>query len=250
MSFQRDFLGKRLRDPQAKFIHDLAQQQLNDAADKNNVVTSNIKGYSLKPKTKTTSKDKFYANIKPYSDDLAFYTGKYPDRDNCRLYLYLENAGQLHDYSLRNNKAYAYGTTQVPEIFIKEEPNTLIEHEILSYFNGTHYVIVKDHPMLRLTDIVANEPTKLGFTIVKRFNPLLYGNSVQDSIILAQKSDSSSNRYGYSINMDSQANIYFYVKFNHRQYFCKLTNAFDTSAIRGNFFLRTLKLVFHFRKMD
>lgn len=149
----------------------------------------------------------------------------------------MDNAGKLQDYSLNNNNAYAYGTKQVQEIYIREDPNNVAGHEVVSYFNGTHYVTIEDNARLRLMDIITNEPTKTGFTIVRRFNPLKYGNSKQDSVVIAQKTDSSSNKYAYSINMDDEGSIYFYVTVNYRQYFCKLAGAFNIAENTANFFM-------------
>lgn len=235
MSYQRDFLARKLRDPQAKFVHDLAQIQANQAADNVSFITSNLKGYSIKVATKTTSKDKYYLNIRELNDD-NFVTGRYPDYDNCRLFIRTENAGNLHDYSLMDNDAYVFGTMQVPEVFIKEDPNDPAKHEFVAYFNGTHYVIVKDHSRINIKNIVENEPTKAGFTFVRRLTPMRKGNSAQDSVIIAQKTDTSQNQYGYSLNLDHEGNFYFYVKYNYRQYFVKLnSNLTMYTATKGNF---------------
>lgn len=237
MSFNRDLLAKKLRDPQAKVVADLIQMQQNDAQDTTNTITSNLKGYALKAQDTVEQSDKFYANIQRTNNiNKKYYTGKYPDYDNLRLYLLVENGDRLKDYSQMNNEAYAFTDGDIQEIYIREEPNNITRHEIVSYFTHTHYVIVKDHKRFRISDIVVDEPDKEGFTIVRRLNLLKKGTSKQNGIILYQKTDSSSNRYGYSINVDEMGSVYFYVMFDHRQYFCKLNNAFDINTIPANFF--------------
>ena len=108
-------------------------------------------------------------------------------------------------------------------------------HEIVWYANITHYIHVADSPDLRISDLIVKEPTRPGFTILTRFNPLSIGKSKQDSRIIDQKIDSSQNRYGHSINIDENGDIYFYVKYNYRQYFCKLINPIVISLFDANF---------------
>lgn len=227
MSISRDLLARRLRAPQEKAIHDLNQMLADQAAENINVVTSNLRGYAIKPSTTTKSRDKHYAYVRPFTEGVNYYTGKYPDYDNCRLFIRSENFGQVFDYSLQSNQAKVLSDMMIQEVVIREDENNIIGGEFVSYFNGSHYVNVKDNRKLRLKDIVVDTPEKDGFSFVRRFNPLRYGNSNQDSIILAQKVDSSQNQYGYSLNLDDQGNLYFYVSYNYRLYFAKLDAAFD-----------------------
>ena len=242
MSFQRDLLAKKLRDPQAKILSDLIQMQHNESQETTNYITSNLKGYALKSQDKTVHKDKYYVNIQATDIEKNYYTTKYPDYDNLRLYLLVENGDKLHDYSMMQNKAFAYSDGAIQEIYIREDENNISKHEIVSYFTGTHYVIVKDNKKLRISDIIVDEPTKEGFTIIRRLNLLKTGNSSNDSVILWQKTDSSSNRYATSINVDENGSVYFYVRFDHKQYFCKLNNAFDIHSIPANFFMQNFKI--------
>lgn len=241
MSYQRDFLARKLRDPQAKFVHDLAQIQANQAAENVTNITSNLKGYSIKLQTKTTSKDKYYAHIRSYNIEKVYYTGKYPDYNNCRLFIRTENAGKMHDYSQNDNQAYVYGTRQVPDIYIMEDPNDPTKHEYVAYFNGTHYVNVHDRSILNLKSIVENE-TKGGFSFVRRWLPLKLGNSKQEGVILATHTSTSQNQYGYNLVLDDEGNFYFYVKYNYRQYFVKLTVDLQLLTEGGaNFFYQNFK---------
>lgn len=237
MSFQRDFLAKKLRDPQAKLLSDIIQMQRNESQETTNYITSNLKGYALKAQDKTIHRDKYYANIQQTDIEKNYFTTKYPDYDNLKLYLLVENGDKLHDYSMMGNKAFSYSDGNIQEIYIREDEKNISKHEIVSYFTGTHYVIVKDNKKLRISDIVVDEPTKEGFTIIRRLNLLKAGNSSNESIVLWQKTDSSSNRYATSINVNEHGSIYFYVRFDHRQYFCKLNNAFDIHEIPANFFM-------------
>ena len=128
---------------------------------------------------------------------------------------------KLHDYSLLNHTAHLWSPYQVAEQYLRDDPDNMAGHEIVSYANITHYIHVADSPDLRISDLIVKEPTRPGFTILTRFNPLSIGKSKQDSRIIDQKIDSSQNRYGHSINIDEKGDIYFYVKYNYRQYFCK-----------------------------
>lgn len=211
-------------------IHDINQMLADQAAENINVVTSNLKGYAVKPATTTKSRDKYYAYVKPITEGVNYYTGKYPDNDNCRLFIRSENFGEVFDYSLQGNQAKVLSDIMIQEIIVREESDqNIIGSEFVSYFNGSHWINVKDDRKLRLKDIIVDTPTKTGFCFVKRFNPLRYGNSAQDSIILTQKVDTSQNQYGYSLNLDDKGNLYFYVSFNYRLYYVMLKNAFQIS---------------------
>lgn len=208
-------------------IHDINQMLADQAAENINVVTSNLKGYAVKPATTTKSRDKYYAYVRPISEGVNYYTGKYPDYDNCKLFIRSENFGQVFDYSLQGNQAKVLSDVMIQEVVVREEENNIIGGEFVSYFNGSHWINVKDDRKLRLKDIIVDTPEKEGFCFVKRFNPLRYGNSNQDSVILDQKVDTSQNQYGYSLNLDDKGSIYFYVSFNYRLYYAKLEGAFD-----------------------
>lgn len=197
------------------------------AAENISVITSNLRGYAVKPATTTKSRDKYYAYVRPFSEGTNYYTGKYPDYDNCRLFIRSENFGELFDYSLQGNESKALSDMMIQEVIIREDENNMIGGEFVSYFNGSHYINVKDNKKLRLKDIIVDTPTKNGFCFVRRFNPLRYGNSSQDSVILDQKIDTSQNQYGYSLNLDDKGNLYFYVSFNYRIYYTMLEGAFD-----------------------
>lgn len=242
MSFQRDFLSRKISDPLAKIVSDLAKEQFSQNFQIQNIDTLNIQVVSVKTKSKTNSKDKFHLSIKPYAENQQFFNAMYPDYEDLRLQLKGENSDRLRDYSLKNNEAYLWSDYQVAEIYTRDSPNNMAKHEIVAYMNGTHYVRVRDNPILRLVDIVTNETEKDGFTIMKRFNPMMFGQSKQSSKILSQKIDSSQNRYGHSINMDDEGNIYFYVKYNYRQYFCKLTAInFPAAATNASFRMENFK---------
>ena len=81
MSFQRDFLSKRITDPLAKKIHDLGQEEFAQNFQIQNIDTLNVQILSIKTKTKTLSKDKFHVSKKSYDPDQRFYNAVYPDRD-------------------------------------------------------------------------------------------------------------------------------------------------------------------------
>lgn len=220
-------------------LHDMNQMLADQAAENINVVTSNLKGYAVKPATTTKSRDKCYVYVKPIGEGINYYTGKYPDYDNCRLFIRSENFGQVFDYSLMNNQTKVLSDVMIQEVVVREEPTNIVQAEFVSYFNGTHYVNVKDDRKLRLKDIIVDTPEKDGFCIIKRFNPLRYGNSKQDSIILTQKTDTSQNQYGYSLNLDHDGNLYFYVSFNYKLYYVVLENAIDPIYLGDvNFFFQ------------
>lgn len=139
-----------------------------------------------------------------------------------KLWLKGENSDKLHDYSLLNNNAHLWSAYQVAEHYQRDDPDNMAGHETVAYANNTHYIHVQDNPDLRISDLIVDEPTREGFTVIIRYSPLSYGISKQESIILEQKIDSSQNRYGHSVNVDDEGNIYFYVKYNYRQYFVKM----------------------------
>ena len=235
MSFQRDFLSKRITDPLAKKVHDLGKEEYAQNFQVQNIDTLTAQILSIKTKTKTLSKDKFHVSLKSYDPDQRFYNAVYPDRKKLKLWLKGENSDQLHDYSLLNNNAHLWSAYQVAEQYLREDPNNMAGHEIVSHVNGTHYIHVEDDPNLRISDLVVSENTAPGFTIITRFNPLATGNSNQDSKIIEQKIDSSQNRYGHSVNIDDKGNIYFYVRYNYRQYFVKLDAPIVIPKFQANY---------------
>lgn len=235
MSFQKDFLSKKITDPLAKIVSDLAKQEYQQTFQTQNIDTLNVNILSIKTKTKTLSKDKFHVSVKSYDPDQRFYNAVYPDRDKMKLWLKGENSDKLHDYSLTNHNAHLWSGVQVAEQYQREDPNNMAGHEIVSYANSTHYVHVQDREDLRISDLIVDEPSSDGFTIVVRFYPLIYGTSNQESVIIEQKVDSSQNRYGHSVNIDAVGNIYFYVTYNHRLYWCKVPKPIQIPTMFANF---------------
>ena len=235
MSFQRDFLSKRITDPLAKKVHDLGKEEYAQNFQVQNIDTLNVQILSIKTKTKTLSKDKFHVSVKSYDPDQRFYNAVYPDRNKLKLWLKGENSDRLHDYSLLNHTAHLWSPYQVAEQYLRDDPDNIAGHEIVSYANTSHYIHVQDSPDLRISDLIVNEPTRPGFTILTRFNPLGIGRSKQDSRIIDQKIDSSQNRYGHSINIDENGDIYFYVKYNYRQYFVKLESPIVIQSYGANY---------------
>ena len=222
MSFQRDFLSKKISDPLAKIVSDLAKQEYQQNFQVQNVDTITAQVLSIKTKTKTLSKDKFHVSVKSYDPNQRFFNAVYPDRKKLKLWLKGENSDRLHDYSLTNHNAHLWSAYQVAEQYTRDDENNMAGHEIVSHANGTHYVHVQDRDDLRICDLIVDEPSNNGFTILLRYNPLTKADSNQESIVLSQKVDSSQNRYGHSINVDDKGDIYFYVKYNYRQYYVKL----------------------------
>lgn len=235
MSFQKDFLSKKITDPLAKIVSDLAKQEYQQNFQTQNIDSLNAQVLSIKTKTKTLSKDKFHVSVKSYDPDQRFYNAVYPDRDKMKLWLKGENSDRLHDYSLTNHNAHLWSEYQVAEQYQREDPENMAGHETVSYANGTHYIHVADNPDLRISDLIVDEPSNNGFTIIVRFYPLVYGANKQNSVIIEQKIDSSQNRYGHSVNVDEEGNIYFYVMYNHRQYFCKMPKPIQIPTAFANF---------------
>lgn len=236
MSVTRDLLARRLRAPQEKMLHDINQMLADQAAENINVVTSNLKGYAIKPATTTKSRDKYYAYVRPITSDKNYYTGKYPDYDNCRLFIRSENFGKVFDYSLQGNQAKVLSDVMIQEVLVREEENNMLGAEFVSYFNGSHWINVSDDRKISIKDIIVDTPEKDGFCFVKRFNPLRYGNSSADSIVLTQKTDTSQNKYGYSLNLDDKGNLFFYVAFNYRVYHVVLKDAFQINLGNVDFY--------------
>ncbi|HTH21844.1 MAG TPA: hypothetical protein VL854_06470, partial [Nitrososphaeraceae archaeon] len=235
MSFQRDFLSKKITDPLAKIVSDLAKQEYQQTFQTQNIDSLNVQILSIKTKTKTLSKDKFHISVKSYNSDQRFYNAVYPDRNKLKLWIKGENSDRLHDYALMNHNAHLWSAYQVAEQYTRDDPNNMAGHEVVSHANGTHYIHVVDNPDLRISDLIIKEPTAPGFTIIERFNPLTRGVSNQDSVFIDQKIDSSQNRYGHSINIDDQGNVYFYVSYNYRLYWCKLDTPFTIPSELGDY---------------
>jgi hypothetical protein len=235
MSFQKDFLSKKITDPLAKIVSDLSKQEYQQTFQTQNIDTLNVQVLSIKTKTKTLSKDKFHISVKSYDPDQRFYNAVYPDRNKMKLWIKAENSDKLHDYSLTNHNAHLWSEYQVAEQYTRDDENNMAGHEIVSHANGTHYIHVQDRRDLRISDLIVDEPSNNGFTVIERFNPLTRGTNKQDSVIIDQKIDSSQNRYGHSINVDDEGNIYFYVAYNYRLYWCKLDSPFIIPSNMGDY---------------
>lgn len=148
-----------------------------------------------------------------------------PDGNNLRIWLKFENAGELRDWSYQKNKSFSVGANTMPGLFIKDEPNSMLKHELYSYFNGNnHYGYSADAVPIRITPIIAASKTTSFFM---RFVPISLARlySAQNNVLFT-KVDDDQLRYGYSVTMDQKGGLHFYVKNNYRQYHLWVKNAY------------------------
>ena len=148
-----------------------------------------------------------------------------PDGNNLRIWLKFENAGELRDWSYQKNKSFAVGANTMPGLFIKDEPNSMLKHELYSYFNGkNHYGYSVDAVPIRITPIISASKTTSFFM---RIVPISLARllSAQNNGLFT-KVDDDQLRYGYSVTMDGHGGMHFYVKNDYRQYHLWIKNAY------------------------
>lgn len=155
-----------------------------------------------------------------------YYMTEEPDGVNLKLYLKFQNAGELRDWSYQKNKSFSTGANTMPGLFSKYNEKSMLKYELYSYFNGiSHYAYTLDSPTVRiLPNITASKVTSFFMRVL----PISLSNVLYaDNRSLFTKVDDDQLRYGYSVTVDSNGSINFYVKNDYRQYHLFIKDAYN-----------------------
>ena len=162
-------------------------------------------------------------NIEPST---VYLMPEEPDGVNLKLWLKFQNVGELRDWSYQKNKSYSTGGNTMPGLFSKYNDNSMMKYELYSYFNGTsHYAYTLDAPAVRiLPNITASKITSFFMRLVPiSLAKVLYS----DNIALFTKVDDDQLRYGYSVTLDVNGTLNFYVRNNYVQYHLPIVDAYN-----------------------
>ena len=162
-------------------------------------------------------------NIEPST---VYLMPEEPDGVNLKLWLKFQNAGELRDWSYQKNKSYSTGGNTMPGLFSKYNDDSMLKYELYSYFNGiSHYAYTLDGPAVRiLPNITANKIT----SFFMRLLPISLARVLySDNIALFTKVDDDQLRYGYSVIMDANGSLHFYVRNDYRQYHLFIKDAYN-----------------------
>lgn len=158
--------------------------------------------------------------------DNTFLMAEEPDGQDLKLWLKFQNAGELIDWSCQKNKSYSTGANTMPGLFSKFNENSMLKYELYSYFNGnTHYAYTEDAPPVQIKpNIVAGKVTSFFMRLLPiSLSKLLYTENNSPFT----KTDDDQLRYGYSVIMDGNGSINFYIKNDYRQYHIFLKDAYN-----------------------
>src|SRR5688500_18616177 len=162
-------------------------------------------------------------NIEP---NTVYLMPEEPDGNNLKLWLKFQNAGELRDWSYQKNKSYSTGANTMPGLFHKYDQDSMLKYELYSYFNGiNHYAYTVDSPTVRiLPNITGSKITSFFMRLV----PVSLAKVIySDNISLFNKIDDDQLRYGYSVIVDSNGSINFYIRNNYRQYHLFVKDAYN-----------------------
>jgi len=163
-------------------------------------------------------------NIEPST---VYLMPEEPDGVDLKLWLKFQNAGELRDWSYQKNITYSTGGNTMPGLFSKSNDNSMLKYELYSYFNGiSHYAHTLDGPAVRiLPNITAGDITSFFMRLLPiSLSRLLY----TDNIALFTKVDDDQLRYGYSVIMDNNGSLNFYVRNDYRQYHLFVKDAYNS----------------------
>lgn len=163
-------------------------------------------------------------NIEPST---VYLMPEEPDGVDLKLWLKFQNAGELRDWSYQKNTSYSTGGNTMPGLFSKFNDNSMLKYELYSYFNGiSHYAYTLDGPAVRiLPNITSSKITSFFMRILPiSLSRLLYA----DNNALFTKVDDDQLRYGYSVIMDANGSLHFYVRNDYRQYHLFIKDAYNS----------------------
>lgn len=149
-----------------------------------------------------------------------------PDGNNLKLWLKFQNVGELRDWSYQKNKSYSTGGNTMPGLFSKYNENSMLKYELYSYFNGkTHYAYTEDSASVRiLPNITSSKITSFFMRLVPvSLSRVLYA----DNNALFTKVDDDQLRYGYSVTVDLNGSLHFYIRNNYRQFYLFVKDAYN-----------------------
>lgn len=155
-----------------------------------------------------------------------YYMSEEPDGVNLKVWLKFQNAGELRDWSYQKNKSFSTGANTMPGLFSKYNEKSMLKYEIYSYFNGiSHYAYTLDAPAVRiLPNITASKITSFFMRVL----PISLSNVLYaDNRSLFTKVDDDQLRYGYSVTIDSNGSMNFYVRNDYRQYHLFIKDAYN-----------------------
>lgn len=163
-------------------------------------------------------------NIEPST---VYLMPEEPDGVDLKLWIKFQNAGELRDWSYQKNTSYSTGGNTMPGLFSKFNDNSMLKYELYSYFNGiSHYAHTLDGPAVRiLPNITSSKITSFFMRILPiSLSRLLYA----DNNALFTKVDDDQLRYGYSVIMDANGSLHFYVRNDYRQYHLFIKDAYNS----------------------
>src|SRR5688500_3238248 len=178
-----------------------------------------------------------------------YFMSEEPDGKDLKYWLKFQNAGELRDWSYQKNKSFAVGSNTMPGLFYRTEENSMLKTELYSYFNGhDHYAYGVDAAPIRILPNITS--SKITSFLMRLFPISLSKLLYAENNSLFTKIDDDQLRYVYTVTIDLNGSINFYIKNNYRQYHLFVKDAYNSLITNPIYPVGTVPTPFRFENFN